>query len=214
MESSSYLSPLLKSITSSNRVEDVDRAMIGVDLQQRQHFIAALESRFFFLAADARSTLRLLLLFIYIFFLLLFLHYILILHSFVIRRGWRPSYRSVLLQLRKKLNITCSTKLSTQDLELEIFLHLLHYNSGFVTFFFFSFSEKKVQNLLYLYSDDLKLQYSCREESGNYPGLLDTCTASDGQGSLQFGLSQWKVQSLAALKVGAEDLRSIILKVT
>ncbi|KAL1300911.1 uncharacterized protein LOC107613284 isoform X2 [Arachis ipaensis] len=147
----SYLSPLLKSITSSNRVEDVERTMIGVDLQQRQHFIAALESRFFFLAADARSTLR----------------------------GWRPSYRSVLLQLRKKLNITCSTKLSTEDLELEIFLHLLHCNSG-----------KE--------SEDL--------------GLLDISTTSDGQSSLQGGLSQWKVQSLAALKVGAQDLRSIILK--
>ncbi|MED6204974.1 hypothetical protein PIB30_013740 [Stylosanthes scabra] len=148
----SYLSPLLKSITSLNRVEDVERTMIGVDLQQRQHFIAALESRFFFLAADARSTLR----------------------------GWRPSYRSVLLQLRKKLNITCSTRLSTQDLELEIFLHLLHCNSG--------------------------------EESEDYPGLLDTSTTSDGQSSLQGGLSQWKVQSLAAFKVGAKDLRSIILK--
>ncbi|XP_015937289.1 uncharacterized protein LOC107463075 isoform X1 [Arachis duranensis] len=148
----SYLSPLLKSITSSNRVEDVERTMIGIDLQQRQHFIAALESRFFFLAADARSTLR----------------------------GWRPSYRSVLLQLRKKLNITCSTKLSTEDLELEIFLHLLHCNSG--------------------------------KESEDYLGLLDISTTSDGQSSLQGGLSQWKVQSLAALKVGAQDLRSIILK--
>ncbi|XP_061364111.1 uncharacterized protein LOC133307594 isoform X3 [Gastrolobium bilobum] len=118
--------------------------MVGVDLQLRQQFIAALESRFFFLAADARSTLR----------------------------GWRPSYRNVLLQLRKKLNIPCSARLSTQDLELEIFLHLLHYNST------------------------------------KDPGLLDGCTAPDGRGSLQLGLSQWKVQS----GVGAEDFRSIILK--
>lgn len=34
--------------------------MIGVDLEEREEFIAALESRFLFLAADARSTLRLL----------------------------------------------------------------------------------------------------------------------------------------------------------
>ncbi|XP_058732382.1 uncharacterized protein LOC131603926 isoform X2 [Vicia villosa] len=75
--------------------------MVEQDIQLRQQFIATLESRFFYLAADARSTLR----------------------------GWRPTYRNVLLQLRNKLSIPCSTKLSTHDLELEIFLHLLHYNS-------------------------------------------------------------------------------------
>ncbi|XP_027341698.1 uncharacterized protein LOC113854719 isoform X1 [Abrus precatorius] len=146
----SYLSPLLKSIPFKNTstLDDLDRSMIGVDLQLRQRFIAALESRFFFLAADARSTLR----------------------------GWRPSYRNVLLQLRKKLNIPCSTRLSTHDLELEIFLNLLHYDSP--------------------------------EELGHYPGLLDVSSASEGQGSLQHGLSQWKVQS----KSGMEDFRSIILK--
>ncbi|KAL2615193.1 hypothetical protein GLYMA_08G057000v4 [Glycine max] len=137
----SYLSPLLKSIplafTNTNTNDDLDRSMIGVDLGLRQQFIAALESRFFFLAADARSTLR----------------------------GWRPSYRNVLLQIRKKLNIPCSTQLSTHDLELEIFLHLLHCNST-------------------------------EEES------------SQGQATLQHGLSQWKVQS----KVGAQDIPSILLK--
>lgn len=90
----SYFSPLLKSIT--NRA-DVDYAMIGEDLEEREDFLAALESRFMYLAADARSVLR----------------------------GWRPSYRSVLLSVRKELNIPCSTKLSTEDLEAEIFLHLL-----------------------------------------------------------------------------------------
>ncbi|XP_062111021.1 uncharacterized protein LOC133822635 isoform X2 [Humulus lupulus] len=91
----SYFSPLLKSITKRT---DVDYAMIEEDLQEREHFIEALESRFLFLAADARSTLR----------------------------GWRPSYRNVLLAVRKELNIRCSNKLSTEDLEAEIFLHLLH----------------------------------------------------------------------------------------
>uniref|UniRef100_A0A2P2KJQ4 Uncharacterized protein LOC105640952 n=1 Tax=Rhizophora mucronata TaxID=61149 RepID=A0A2P2KJQ4_RHIMU len=90
----SYFSPLLKSVT---RKVDVDYALIKEDLEEREDYIAALESRFLFLAADARSTLR----------------------------GWRPSYRNALLDIRKKLNIPCSSKLSTEDLEAEIFLHLV-----------------------------------------------------------------------------------------
>lgn len=43
----------------------------------------------------------------------------------ILGRGWRPSYRNVLLAVRKELNIPCSSKLSTEDLEAEIFLHLL-----------------------------------------------------------------------------------------
>lgn len=46
-------------------------------------------------------------------------------HMVFLGRGWRPSYRNVLLSVRKKLNIRCSSKLSTEDLEVEIFLHLL-----------------------------------------------------------------------------------------
>ncbi|WCJ42161.1 hypothetical protein M5689_022987 [Euphorbia peplus] len=90
----SYFSPLLKSVVK--RKVDVS-GRIDEDLEERESFIAALESRFLFLAADARSTLR----------------------------GWRPSYRNVLLAVRKKLNIPCPRKLSTEDLEAEIFLYLL-----------------------------------------------------------------------------------------
>ncbi|KAI4326316.1 hypothetical protein MLD38_031642 [Melastoma candidum] len=90
----SYFSPLLKSVSGRT---DVEYALISDDLEQREDFLAALESRFLYLAADARSVLR----------------------------GWRPSYRSVLLSVRQKLNIACSSKLSTEDLEAEIFLHLL-----------------------------------------------------------------------------------------
>ncbi|XP_057545367.1 uncharacterized protein LOC130824393 isoform X2 [Amaranthus tricolor] len=90
----SYLSPLLKSMTS---VVEFDHFMIEEDTKERDHFIQILESRFLYLAADARSTLR----------------------------GWRPSYRNVLLDVRKELKISCSTKLSTEDLEVEIFIHLL-----------------------------------------------------------------------------------------
>ncbi|KAL7098294.1 hypothetical protein ACP275_09G007400 [Erythranthe tilingii] len=100
----SYVSPLLKSITKR---EDVDYIMIGEDPDEREDFISSLESRFFFLAADARSTLR----------------------------GWRPSYRNVLLGLRKKLKIPCSAKLSAEELEVEIFVHLLQEASRTEKFF-------------------------------------------------------------------------------
>ncbi|KAI3746038.1 hypothetical protein L6452_08454 [Arctium lappa] len=90
----SYFSPLLKSIAKPS---DIDYVMIEEDPEEREDFIRILESRFFFLAADARSSLR----------------------------GWRPTYRNVLLGVRKELKIPCSTKLSTEDLEIEIFLHLL-----------------------------------------------------------------------------------------
>jgi len=51
----SYFSPLLKSIPNKG---GGDRLMIGQDIEVRDGFIEALESRFLFLAADARSTLR------------------------------------------------------------------------------------------------------------------------------------------------------------
>lgn len=145
----SYFSPLLKSFTKR---ADVDYVMIEQDLEEREDFIASLESRFLFLAADARSTLR----------------------------GWRPSYRNVLLAVRKNLNIPCSSKLSTEDLEAEIFLNLL--------------------------------QEYASEESGVFPGSWENSEASDAQTSLELGLSQWKVQALAAFNAGAVELKSMMLK--
>ncbi|XP_035546781.1 uncharacterized protein LOC109012098 isoform X3 [Juglans regia] len=112
----SYFSPLIKSITSR---ADVDHVMIEEDLEEREDFIAELETRFLFLAADARSTLR----------------------------GWRPSYRNVLLSVRKKLGIRCSSKLSTEDLEIEIFLHLLqNYSSEELGSFPSSLEPSKTSN--------------------------------------------------------------------
>ncbi|XP_015159405.1 uncharacterized protein [Solanum tuberosum] len=137
----SYFSPLLKSVTKRT---EFDYVMVGEDPEERDEFLSMLESRFLYLAADARSTLR----------------------------GRRPSYREVLLGVREKLTIRCSAKLSAEDLEAEIFLHLLQ-------------------------------EYSSSKES------LD---ASDGHGSLEFGLSKWKVQAAAAIKAGAEGVRSVILK--
>ncbi|XP_019238203.1 PREDICTED: uncharacterized protein LOC109218305 isoform X5 [Nicotiana attenuata] len=137
----SYFSPLLKSVAKR---DEIDYIMIGEDLEEREEFLSMLESRFLYLAADARSTLR----------------------------GRRPSYREVLLGVREKLSIRCSAKLSTEDLEAEIFLHLLQ-------------------------------EYSSSKESSD---------DSDGHGNLEFGLSKWKVQAVAAIKAGAEGARSVILK--
>lgn len=145
----SYFSPLLKSIAKR---DEVDCIMIGEDLEEREDYISRLESRFLFLAADARSTLR----------------------------GWRPSYRNVLLEVRKKLKLPCSAKLSAEDLEVEIFLHLVQ-------------------------------EYSSEETGGN---SSSKCSSKNSVGSnnLELGLSQWKVQKLTALGIGAAELRSTILK--
>ncbi|KAK8583681.1 hypothetical protein V6N12_067943 [Hibiscus sabdariffa] len=145
----SYFSPLLKSMLNRDDAEDM---MIEENVEEREAFIAGLESRFLFLAADARSTLR----------------------------GWRPSYRNVLLSVRKRLNVPCSSKLSTEDLEAEIFLHLLR-------------------------------EYSS-EESGTFPGLWENTNISNIPNSLELGLSKWKVQVLAAGKVGAAEFQSMVLK--
>lgn len=90
----SYFSPLLKSIAKR---PNADSVVALDDMEERDIFISKLESRFFYLAADARSIIR----------------------------GWRPSYRNVLLGVRRKLGVQCSSKLCTVDLEAEIFLHLL-----------------------------------------------------------------------------------------
>ncbi|XP_057804207.1 uncharacterized protein LOC131019634 [Salvia miltiorrhiza] len=144
----SYFSPLLKSVLKR---DEIDHFMIGEDPDEREDYISMLESRFFFLAADARATLR----------------------------GWRPSYRSVLLGVRKKLKIPCSAKLSAEDLEIEIFLHLLQ-------------------------------EYSSKEQERLSSSKVSS--EKDGPNSLEQGLSRWKVQKLAALGIGATDIRSLILK--
>ncbi|KAL9662969.1 hypothetical protein QQ045_027805 [Rhodiola kirilowii] len=145
----SYFSPLLKSIAS--RV-DSEYVAIGEDLEERECLISLLESRFLFLAADARATLR----------------------------GWRPSYRAALLAVRKKLKIPCSSKLSTEDLEIEIFLHLLR-------------------------------DYSS-EESENFLSSNENMKSSSAGGGLELGLSQWKVLTSAAFKVGGAELKSMFFK--
>ncbi|KAK6148227.1 hypothetical protein DH2020_019139 [Rehmannia glutinosa] len=131
---------------------DVDHIMIGEDPDERDDFISRLESRFLFLAADAQSTLR----------------------------GWRPSYRKVLLGVRKKLKVPCSSKLSAEDLEIEIFLHLLQ-------------------------------EYSS-EEPGKFSSSKGSSKNANGSNDLELGLSLWKVQKLAALGIGATEIRATIMK--
>lgn len=58
----SYFSPLLKSVTKGTKF---DYVMVGEDPEERDEFLSMLESRFLYLAADARSTLR----FLYFFYL-------------------------------------------------------------------------------------------------------------------------------------------------
>ncbi|KZV34771.1 hypothetical protein F511_00673 [Dorcoceras hygrometricum] len=139
-------------LKSITKKSEVDYFMIGEDPDERDNFISMLEDRFLFLAADARSTLR----------------------------GWRPSYRNVLLEVRKRLKLPCSTKLLAEDLEVEIFLHLLQ-------------------------------EYSS-EGQGSFPSTNGSSTNSDGSNNLEMGLNQWKLQQLAALGIGATELRSLILK--
>ncbi|KAG8488104.1 hypothetical protein CXB51_018279 [Gossypium anomalum] len=50
------------------------------------------------------------------------------------------------------------------------------------------------------------------EESGTFPGLWENNNISNIQNSLELGLSQWKVQVLAAGKVGATEFQSMVLK--
>ncbi|KAL6846237.1 hypothetical protein ACP4OV_023685 [Aristida adscensionis] len=106
----SYFSPLLKSI---GKRPNSDSVVVLDDIEERDIFVSKLESRFLYLAADARSVIRLP--------KLLQANSPIILH-----RGWRPSYRNVLLGVRRKLGVKCSSKLCTADLEAEIFLHLVN----------------------------------------------------------------------------------------
>lgn len=72
---------------------------IEVLCQDRQSWIDSIEARFRFVAADGMTVLK--------------------------GRSRHMSYRQILLQVCRYLKITCSLSLSTEDLESEVFLHLL-----------------------------------------------------------------------------------------
>ncbi|KAH9542069.1 hypothetical protein CY35_14G096500 [Sphagnum magellanicum] len=95
----SLLSPLLKSVApgdGSNR-GSIEEAMNEQQHGGRDALMDHLESHFLFLVADAKATLS----------------------------GRRPTYQDVLLQVRRKLQVPCSITFSAEDMEAEIFLHLL-----------------------------------------------------------------------------------------
>eukprot|EP00252_Welwitschia_mirabilis_P005745 TRINITY_DN162_c0_g1_i3.p1 TRINITY_DN162_c0_g1~~TRINITY_DN162_c0_g1_i3.p1 ORF type:complete len:310 (-),score=45.28 TRINITY_DN162_c0_g1_i3:635-1564(-) len=96
----SVTSPALKSFINRDDPQDI---LVQMDEPgERDILLGKLESRFLFLAGDAKATLT----------------------------QCVPSYRDVLLQVRKKLGVLCSIKLSTEDIEAEIFLHLLQQRSS------------------------------------------------------------------------------------
>ena len=64
--------------------------------------------------------------------------------------------------------------------------------------------------LIKLYCGDLKFSlHSCSEESRTFLSLGDFSKTSNDQSSLEFGLSQWKLHVLSAMK----ELRSMMLRV-
>lgn len=62
----------------------------------------------------------------------------------------------------------------------------------------------------FLFSNNLNLACFCSENSETSADTLDHCMGSNVQGGQ---LSQWRAQVLAALKVGAGEFQSVILKV-
>lgn len=106
----SVFSPLAKSI----QLHDFHKEDFATARREDIEFY--IESRFRFLAADARH----------------------LLHPIHSRRGetrmadsW-PSYRDTLLDIRKQLRVPCPGNLDTVDLEIEIFLHLLSEHGEYV----------------------------------------------------------------------------------
>eukprot|EP01018_Ginkgo_biloba_P005021 Gb_14792 [translate_table: standard] len=148
----SILSPLLKSVTYRDGPHD--EILHTDDQDGREALMERLESRFLFLAADAKATLS----------------------------GRRPSYHNVLLQVRKKLNVPCSMKLSTEDMEAEIFLHLLQ-----------EYSSKPKHSM----------QFSWKSRKSSFVNSIE---------NRQQGSGQWRGYILAAVKLGAEELLSVVLK--
>lgn len=108
----SVFSPVAKSILFRDfHKEDIETA-------GREDIELYIESRFRFLAADARHLLH-------------SIHYTGGSEKATVVHRW-PSYRDTLLDIRKQLQVPCPSNLDTVDLEVEIFLHLLSEHGDYV----------------------------------------------------------------------------------
>ena len=108
----SVFSPVAKSILFRDfHKEDIETA-------GREDIELYIESRFRFLAADARHLLH-------------SIHYTSGSEKATVVHRW-PSYRDTLLDIRKQLQVPCPSNLDTVDLEVEIFLHLLSEHGDYV----------------------------------------------------------------------------------
>ena len=135
---------------------------------RKQYLIESIDRRFRFLAADAEETLR----------------------------GKWPSYRQALLVIHSRLAVPCPPTLSTQDLESEIFLHVLHEHAD-------------------------ALENSVRDEDGGEGGVKSAVDDGDGmspQGrggrSSRSGGGNFVQRILAPLKLGAKEVVPALTRVT
>lgn len=110
----SFFSPLLKSIA---RPKNTDYVMVEQDPDERDDFIAMLESRFFFLAADARSTLRLFIYFVN------FLNIVVHKHEYFVT--WFFCFKNLISSIVKSCGFLkcCHTSKSSITLNMKV----LHY---------------------------------------------------------------------------------------
>lgn len=153
----SLLSPFLKSVApgdGSQKRKTGDKTK-GLETGGRDALMERLESRFLFLGADAKATLR----------------------------GRRPTYRDVLLCVCMKLSVPCSIKLSTEDLEAEIFLHLLQ-----------QYSSNKSESFL------------------RSPWKYQNVTFAAKADAFTQGSKGWRYYLPFALKLGGEEILKVILK--
>lgn len=124
----------------------------------RKSVMHKIESRFRFLAADSLATLR----------------------------GYRPTYKESLAHIRSKLGISCPPNLDTQDLEAEIFLHLL---------------QNYQQDVLSISGDSEGAQAAAAVIEGD--GMVPRVVQRRGS---------WFKKLTSPLKFGREDIMSTISK--
>ena len=158
----------------------------------RAALIRAIERRFRFLAANAIDTLR----------------------------GHWPSYRQTLLELHRKLQISCSDRLATADLEAEIFLHLLKEHAHEVDASTLSLHDESLMSVDPEVSSVLSFQQNGRsrgsrprewgkEGDGMASAIPNTRLASRSTGGTRSFLSRFR-RFMAPLKFGSSDFVAVL----